>query len=302
MHPLLVCLVGLGALLASPSDARAQAVVGEKGSLELSLTHSYGFASRIEESNGKTFPSVFVRTQTSILSAEFVPIERLGLSVSIPLMGVIYDKEKSGALYDPHGDFDDGSYHFTLQDLRADVRYMVLPSPLALSFNLGLTAPLQDYPVRGSAAPGRHLFQGRIGTAVSWSPSFLPRSFISASYELTLSQKVNESADTKEFSQTRSEVMGQLGYFVTPKLPVFLSTVFRQQHDGVEYVDFAMLTAQQQLFHDPLLKERILLLGLGAAYQITDKIYVSATYHHFISGLNTLNTNIASVGVGWNAR
>lgn len=281
--------------------AQAQAIVDDKGTLSASLTHNFAFADSIAE-KPQNSPNVFVHAQTTTLGVEYVLIDKLAVGASLPLVGTLYNKTKSGAAFDPHGPYDDGNYHFTLQDLKADVRYMVLPNPHALAFNVGLTVPVADYPVQGSAASGRHLVQGRFGVATTISPGFLPRSFINAGYELTLSQKFNHSADTSKFGQSRSDLTAQLGYFVTEKLPVFLATVLHVQHDGVEFVNFNMLTADQKLFHDPILKESTFLLGLGASYQLTEKFYASGSYMQFIAGNNTLNSNVVTLGLGWTLR
>ena len=278
----------------------AQGVVGEKGSLTATLAQDFGFADTLVETGGAEFPNVYVNTPITTLSVEYVPVNRLAVTAALPLVGVKYDAEKSGADFDPHGPYDDGSYHFTLQDLRVDARYMVLGSPYAVAFNLGATVPVGDYPVQGSAAPGRHLLQGRLGVATSIAPSFLPNAFLNLAYELTLSEKYDQSADTEEFSQTRSDVSLSTGYFVRDDLGLFLLSGFRANHDGVNFVDFAMLTPDQQTYHDPILKEMALLLGAGVMYQINEKFYVTATYTHFVMGRNTLNTSFLGASVGWN--
>lgn len=281
-------------------QAHAQGVVGEKGSLTGSLSHDYGFADTIIETGGAEYPSTYVYTQQTTLGLEYVPLSRLALSVAVPLVGTKYDAEKSGAEYLPHGKYDDGSYHFTLQDLRADARYMVLGGTHALSLSAGITVPMADYAVTGSAASGRHLVQGRFGIATSISPSFLPRSFLNIGYQLTLSEKFDYSADTEKFSQTRSDASVNAGYFVRDDLGIFVLGAFRTQHDGIDFVDYDMLTEDQKDYHDPILREMALLLGLGAMYEINEKLYVTAAYSHFITGRNTLTSNALSVSIGWN--
>lgn len=288
--------------IAAPVAAHAQAYVAERGSVSGSLTYNYGFASAIAMSDGFEYKDQFVRTQAMVLGAEYVPLENLAVGLTLPFIAVIYDAEQSGALYDPHGPYDDGSYHFNLQDLRADARYMVLESPVTLAVNLGLTMPLTDYAVQGSAALGRHLVQGRLGVFASYSPTFLGRAFISGGYELTLSQKFDKSPDTAKFGQTRSDVNAQLGYFATDTLAIFLTSLARIQHDGVDFVKFDSLTADQQIFHDGILKEAVLLAGLGASYQLTDALSLNAGYAQFIGGRNTLKSNAASLSVGWAIR
>lgn len=294
-----IAFVALMIGLAAPA-AHAQAVVETKGALEASLSHSYGFASSIVESEGQSYPNQYIHSQTTTLAVEYVPIEKLAVGLSVPLVGTAYFKGKSGKDYTPHGPYDDGSYHFTVQDLHADARYLVLPAPFALAFNVGLTVPLADYPVQGSAAPGRHLVQGRLGVAISYAPSFLPEAFVNASYDFTLSQKFDHSPDTAKFGQSKSDASAQVGYFVTSKLPIFLTSVLHVQHDGVDFVNYAMLTADQQAYHDPILHEAAFLLGLGASYQLTDNVFISGSYLQFLTGRNTIAANIASVTLGWN--
>ncbi|MDX2091905.1 MAG: hypothetical protein SFX73_28845 [Kofleriaceae bacterium] len=287
--------------------AHAQAVIDEKGTVSAALSFDYGFANKIVETGGVTFENQHVNTQVATLALSYVPVNRLAISVALPLVGVKYDPVRG---QDPHGPWDgtiaDGSStHYTLQDLRADAAYMVIgggDTPYALAFHVGLTAPLADYPVQGYAAPGRHLFQGRIGVDFSISPQFLPRAFFNVGYELTLSQKFEEVEETKDVGQTRSVANASLGYFITDKFGAYLLSGFRTQHDGVNLVDYSMFSAELKAWHDPVLDENALLVGLGAMYALTEKLYISATYSHFVSGKNTLNTSWLGASVGWAIR
>src|SRR5688572_28206728 len=111
----------------SVRNAAAQAVVGDQGSLSASLSHNFGFADKIIQSGGAEYPNQYVHSQTTMIGVEYVPIDKLAIGIGVPLVAIKYDDEKSGTDFDPHGPHDDGNYHFTLQDLKADVRYMVLP-------------------------------------------------------------------------------------------------------------------------------------------------------------------------------
>jgi len=292
--------IALGVLVAFQStESWAQAVVGEKGSLSGGLSYGFGFADDIVFTDGQVFPDAYINTHTTTLELEYAPIDKLGIDVALPLVGSKYDMDKSGAQYDPHGPYDDGKYHFTLQDFRGDVRYQLLDEPLALSVGVGVTLPVADYAVQGSAAAGRHLKQGRIGVAVSYMPEPVPRSFVNAAYYLTLSEKFDQTPDTAKFGQTRSNANLQIGYLPIDTLGVFLLADYRRQHDGVDFVDYDMLTQSQKDFHDPILRESALLLGLGATYQLTDKLNVTGSYAHFITGENTLTMNVLTVSLWW---
>lgn len=281
-------------------SADAQGVVAEKGTLSATLSHNYGFADTIVETDGLVLPNNFVNIQSTMLSLEYVPLNKLAVSAALPLIGTKYDREKSGADYLPHGPYDDGSYHFALEDLRLDARYMVLDVPYALAFNVGLTIPMSDYAVQGTAATGRHLLGVRLGVGTSIYPPALERAFLDVGYELQISEKFDENADTAKYGQNRSEARLNSGYFILDNFAAFLTSAFRLQHDGVDFKDFDMLSMNEQVWHDPILKEMALLLGAGAMYQINDKLSVTATYAHFILGNNTLTTNWVAVSVGWN--
>lgn len=290
----------LFASLVVARSADAQGLVSEKGSLQATLAHNFGFADTIVETDGLVLPNNYVNVQNTVLSVEYVPIKRLAISAALPLIGTKYDAEKSGADYLPHGPYDDGSYHFTLQDLALDARYMVLDVPYALAFNLGLTIPTRDYPVQGTAAPGRGLFGVRLGVGMSIYPEALERAFLDVGYELQLFEKFDENPDTAKYGQTRSEARLSAGYFILDKLAAFLVSGFRLQHDGIDFKNFDSLTMNEQDWHDPILKEMGLLLGAGAMYQLNDKLFVTASYSHFILGRNTMTMNWLGVSVGWN--
>jgi hypothetical protein len=296
-------LVGVGflAVILHAGSADAQAWVPYQGNLNVGLSYNFGFADTLTETDGDEFEDIHISSHTFTLSAEYVPIDRLAVDVSLPLGGFKYDKDASGDAYAPHGDYDDGDTHFTLTDLRADVRYMIVDDPIGLSVNLGVTIPVADYEVQGSAAAGRHLKQGRIGLAAGAFLPFAPRAFVHGTYELTLSEKFDEVPTTDEFGQTRSDITAQLGYFVLDTLNLYLMSTIRIQHDGVDFADFATgdLTDEQVLYHDPILRERAVLLGLGASYELTETLKLDASYSHFLGGNNTLNTKVVGVGVSW---
>lgn len=300
IHRRIVVGLMMFASLTVARSAHAQAVIDEKGSFSAALSYDYGFANKIIDTGGVTFDNQYVNTHVATLSLSYVPINRLSISAAVPLVGTKYNVGKSMP-NDAHGPNDDGDTHFTLQDARVDVAYMILggDTPYALSIHGGLTAPLADYTVQGYGAPGRHLFQGRVGLDFSVSPSFLPRAFLNVGYELTLSQKYDEVEATKDYGQTRSTINGSAGYFITDKFGAYLLGGYRTQHDGVNLVDYTSFSPELQQWHDPVLDEAALLLGLGVMYSLTEKLYISATYSHFVTGRNTLNSSWVGTSIGW---
>src|SRR5690606_19898848 len=153
------------AATAAPVEALAQgAWVGEKGNIGLSLDYQFVDSDVIVEDPDLEFPGEPITNQNVIFTAEYNPIERLGLTLSLPLLLAKYGGD--GSQFPRHGDWDDGDYHGSLQDLGLRARYMLLDAPVAISPHLGVTVPVSDYPTSGFANAGRHLVAGVVGASI----------------------------------------------------------------------------------------------------------------------------------------
>ena len=295
---------GLAALFimagVSERSASAQgAWVDEAGSLSAGLDYSFNSSPDVVADSDLKFEGEDITAHSVSLSAEYTPIENLAVDATLP-MTMLKFGGGADAPGDPHGDYDDGDFHTTLTDLRANVRYQVLRDIVALSPHLGFTLPVADYETQGFAGAGRHLKALHLGASVGklFDP-FAPNLFVQATYEFTLAEKFDQTNTesegdvTKEIGQNRSDVSAQLGYFfLDGDLRINAGFNWRVYHDGIAYEDLGAsipLTDARFTYHDALLDEEFTLLGGDVGYNITDRISVDATSRFFVAGSNTLN-------------
>jgi hypothetical protein len=290
------------------SDAHAQAWVGDKGSLELGLDYNLGVSDKVVvdksfDTNGDgapddAFADAGTTTHQITLGAEYVPVRRLAVSLALPLGIFKYTGDKT--LY-PHGGggtYDDGNTHATLTDLRVGARYQVLEEPIALSPHLGFSIPLADYETIGNAVAGRHLMAAHLGLGIG--RVFGAATYVHLLYEFSLVQKYDRTADTAKHGQNRSDLAFTVGHkLLGQRLDLHLDANARLTHGGVNFSEFDMLTPDEAMYHDAILKEDIILVGGGVGYQINNSLGVTMSARLFLTGANTQNASVLALGVAW---
>lgn len=294
-----IALFAAAVTVAAAADAHAQAWVEQKGVLGIGTTFQFDRANAIIEGDGEIEIGGDTSTvQTLLLSASYAPIEKLGLSINVPFLFSRYTGE--GALFFPHGEWDDGATHAAVQDLRFNARYQILDSPLVLTPNLGFSFPLMDYPTQGFIAPGRGVAKAYVGLSVARTLApILPRLFFHANYEFALAQKVSENPDTEEFSQNHSQFGVQAGYFITDKLSATLSFDGFLYHDGIELVEYFNHPPGVRDFHDSVLKEEVFLAGANVGYVLSDSLSATAYTRLFLFGDNTRKARIFGISLSY---
>lgn len=294
--------VSAALLCAWMATAHAQAWVPDQGMLGGDLTYQYDTAEKIVEDGGDVeLLGDDTTLQTLTFDFEYVPLERLALSLAVPIVAARYTGEEleQGELF-PHGRWDDGDTHIALTDLRFDVRYGLMQEILALSPIVGVSIPMTDYETIGLTAPGRGLKQVHLGLALGRTAEpFLPNLFAHVMYEYSLVEKVDIDSDTEEYSQNKSRFGAQLGYFIIPDLQIHASFDGLMHHDGITFVDFADYSDTVRNYHDMLLKEEAMLVGGGLAYQVTDTFGLGVAYRQFIKGDNTRTPRIIAATLNW---
>lgn len=308
----------LFALFGHVSNASAQAWVDIPGSVFTGANYTYGFSNELIETSGEpVFEGVDTINHSLLLTAEYVPIERLGISINVPIMMMKY-KGDTSLLLKGHGDYDDGSGHVVLQDFKAVARYQLFGPFHVVTPHIGFTIPMTNYETQGFAAAGRHLKQLHAGVSAGMLPSFLPRLFLHARYEFSLSEGYGGDDDNFEnpgtaptdaerdtlssYGRNTSELDFQVGYLITDALQASLGVHAHWDHGGVA---FEGLLDQPPIvfdYHDPLLDEDLYLLSAGARYQITDTLSTSLSLLYFLSGENTSNAKAVSLGFGYQIR
>jgi hypothetical protein len=283
------------------SDAHAQAWVGDKGALDLSLDYNFATSDKVVVDAGSDFPNEGTITHQFTLGAEYVPVNRLAVNVALPFALLIYTGDL--ALY-PHpggGSYDDGKMHATLTDLRVGARYQVLEEPFALSPHLAVSIPVANYETVGNTVAGRHLKALHAGLGIGRLIG--EATYVHLLYEFSLVEKYDRTAQTKKVGQNRSDFAFTIGHkLLDQRLDIHLDANGRVAHDGVNFSEFGTLatTAPDDLmFHDAILAEDILLAGGGASYQLSNALAVSLSARLFVTGKNTQNASVIALGATW---
>ncbi len=289
------------AVVAAGRDARAQAWVDAQGTLEFNLGYNLGISDKVIVDKGSDIPDAGVMTHEITLAAEYVPLQHLAVDVGLPLALIEYTGSKTAPYVHPGGGrYDDGNIHATLTDLRAGARYQLLEDPLALSPHIAVSIPVANYETVGNAVAGRHLKALHLGLAAG--RVFGESTYVHALYEFSIVEKYDRTVETAQFGQNRSDFTFTVGHkLLDQRLDLHVDVNGRVTHGGMNFSQFNQLPMNDQLYHDPILAETIVLVGGGVGYQLTNDLGINAGARLFVTGANTQNANVYVFGVTWTA-
>jgi opacity protein-like surface antigen len=294
----LVAVFVLAALGSAGREARAQAWVGDTGGLDLSLDYNLGISDKVvADGDEMDFKDAGSTTHQLTLGAEYVPIRSLAVNVSLPFSMLKYTGSPDFA-HPGGGTYDDGSLHSTLTDLRVGARYQVLEAPVALSPHLGVSIPVADYETVGNTVAGRHLKALHVGLGIGRVIG--TATYVHLLYEFSLVEKYDRTPETEKHGQNRSDLAFTIGHkLLDQRLDLHADFNGRITHGGIGFSEFAMLSMNEQLYHDAILKEDIFLVGAGVGYQITNRVAATLSGRYFVAGTNTQNASVIALGVSW---
>lgn len=295
-------IAALGALAAAPRDARAQAWVGEQGSLDVSFDYNLGISKKVIGEGDLKYPNAGTTSHQLTLGAEYAPIRRLAVGVALPFSLLKYT---GNAVDFPHpggGSYDDGKFHGTLTDLRAGARYQVLEEPFALSPHLAFSIPVADYETIGNTVAGRHLKALHVGLGIGRVLG--EATYVHLLYEFSLVEKYDRGgmAELSQHSQNRSDLAFTIGHkLLDQRLDIHADINLRETHGGISFNDLeaGALSGPEAEFHDAILDEDIFLVGAGVGYQISNALSVSLSGRYFAFGSNTQNASVIALGIAW---
>ena len=282
MRPLLAPLALAVAFvpLLGPREAQAQAWVPPKGELSLSLGYSRAFADEHIDNEGHVVTMPYQGNALGLgrmawNSADsdlgYGITDRLAVRLSLPFVVSRYLGAFPHAGLPGHVNEDDGRWHGTLQDFRAEVRFRATRGALVLTPLLAVSVPSHSYEYFAHAAAGRGQTEGRIGLNVGRVlDPVLPNAYVQARYTYAVPEKA------LGISHDRSNLFLDAGYFVTPALTLSVIGDWQKTHGGWRVpIDFPM--DANIVFHDQLARSDYFRLGGAASYAVTGSIDVSAT-------------------------
>jgi hypothetical protein len=282
------------------SDAHAQAWVGDKGALDLSLDYNFATSDKVVVDSGPDATNAGTTTHQLTFGGEYVPVDHLAVSVALPFALLKYNGTIpviAGYAHPGGGSYDDGNTHATLTDLRVGARYQVLEEPFALSPHLAVSIPVADYETVGNTVAGRHLKALHVGLGIGRVIG--EATYVHLLYEFSLVEKYDRTPTTEKYGQDRSDFAFTIGHkLLDQQLDLHLDANGRVTHGGVNFSEL-MPGSDELLYHDPILAENILLVGGGAGYQLSNALAVSLSARLFVAGKNTQNASVIAAGVTW---
>jgi hypothetical protein len=283
------------------NDAHAQAWVGDKGALDLSLDYNFATSDKVVVDSGTDFTNAGTTTHQLTLAGEYIPVDRLAVNVALPFVLLKYNGTVpviAGYVHPGGGSYDDGSTHATLTDLRVGARYQVLEEPFALSPHLAVSIPVANYETVGNTVAGRHLKALHAGLGIGRVIG--EATYVHLLYEFSLVEKYDRTADTQKVGQDHSDFAFTVGHkLLDQRLDLHLDANGRVTHGGVNFSELGTLAPDDAMFHDPLLAENIFLVGGGVGYQLSNALAASLSARLFVAGKNTQNASVIAAGVTW---
>ena len=217
-----------------------------------------------------------------LLSGRYSLNDRWSVFGSVPF---VQKRHKGSAPHDPNLDFDqftppdlrvvdDGTYHGGLQDFYGGVQYLALDGPLSISPYVSYGVPLTNYPIYGSAAIGKNIWQVPVGAFFQYIPYFSDWGF-QADIAYVFSEKVLDvNLDYWLMYLSAS-------YYVTPRFAPKIYISNRTTPHGLRYPEDFLDGYDNANFyyHDVTIRHDYLNAGIGFDYVASDRYVVSATLY-----------------------
>src|SRR5688500_11018625 len=92
-------LASLTLFVSLESTAHAQAWVGYKGSLDADLDYNLGISDKVVGSGDLDFPDSGTTSHQITLGAEYVPIDKLAVNLSLPIVFLKYTGNKTAYVH-----------------------------------------------------------------------------------------------------------------------------------------------------------------------------------------------------------
>ena len=235
-----------------------------------------------------------INSQSLTVDTDYSLTDKLAVRIAMPYVFGKYDGLSQFAHSFP---VDDGKYHSTFQNVTADLRYNVSQRPIVLTPFVRLVVPTHDYQYFAHAAVGRDVLEYHIGINVARRlDPILPKAYLQAQYSYAFVQRV------LDISPNRSNVEAQLGYFLTPRLSLLVSTQWFYTYNGLEdHFEIPPpggFTEEQWIHHDQLGKASLLDVTGGVSFAINRKMEMFASFGRSIAGTNGhLHASVVTIGV-----
>src|SRR5436190_4971402 len=293
IYKLICCLISL------PGSLLSQAWLSPKGEGTASVLYQYGFDRLHVFPDGRTKDRGHIFLDGLLLDTDFSLTDKLAVRLSLPYITGKYLGRNGHTvvrgLPETGVELDNGSYHWSLQDFRFDVRYSLSQGALKVVPFFQATIPSHHYPTLAHAAVGINVreYRGGVNFGRRLDP-ILPKAFFQGRYAFGLSQEVANIALKRSYAEF------QLGYFLTRRLSLQGAVVWTYSHNGSDH-DYNLfpdnLTNEEWLNHDRISRAKLLDAGASIGYSFNRSTSVVVGVGHSVWGANThLRTLVVSVG------
>ena len=308
-------LIGAG-LLAAVRPACAQAFVPPAGEGNVTVAYQYLFARGHLDLNGDRMkgPSGTdpIRAHAMTVEGEFGLTRRLAVNAGIPFIGSKYAGSTPHLVggVGPPQEWDDGTYHATWQDWHLGLRYNIVARPITVTAFAERIMPSHHYPSLAHAAVGKDLLALVVGGAVGgFLDGVSPGLFFQSQYSYMRTEEVIG------IRPNHSRIDTEVGYFITPRLPVRFLTSYQVTYDGFDLVAFAApmtvalfhkdgteVPAPYRRYHDQLQRSNFLNLGWGVNFALTESLEIYAAGSNTVWGENVHPLRGVSAGANTHFR
>jgi hypothetical protein len=325
----------MAGVLIGADAAMAQAWLPPKGEASLSLGYQYYKSTdRVSTSSGDRYYDGDIRQHGMVGYLTYGITDRWAVSIGLPPFYLssyrgpdphtlpLYDGP--GIAQDPSGTYlftsptiDDGSYHGSFQDIRAELAFMALEAPLVVTPFVGVGVPSHTYDYNAQTAVGRRLWDVRVGASLARRlDPLLPEAYIQGRYSFAFRQAVQGLRFNYSFVDV------ELGYFVSPSLSLRILGYGQFGHDGLKDEEYPLtfpipegysisqwlyISSQGKLMrgqpalpvslrHDQLQLQTTFELGLGASYTVRPSLSVGAQVLRSVYGRGGRATDV-SLGI-----
>jgi hypothetical protein len=262
-----------------PLSLFPQAWTPPRGEGYVSLTFEDIFVKDHFLSSGERIDIGHIRTIGIVQSIEYGITDRLGASLSLPVVASKYYGP------DPHQiPVDNGNFHGGTQDFRVGLRYSVRQRPVVLTPFVTLVIPSRDYPFYAHSAVGTNQRELALGIAAGGRfEHWLPNAYFQAAYAYGIVGVVT--------NRNRMGLEG--GYLVGRHLTLRALADSQITHGGFNIPqdfpqrnDFPLIADERWSHHDQSANINSLNLGGGIDVALGQRWDVFASLAHTLWGQN----------------
>ena len=287
---------------AQPVDAQAFVPAQGEGSVSVLFQNQF-FKYHVVPTREADIGHIY--SNSVLADVTFGLTDKVAIGLGLPWVATRYNGSAPHPLADFSGPnpVDDGTWHSTAQDVRFDVRYNVtrnlMNAGVVVTPFVGSVTPSHDYTYFAHAGFGRDLNEVQVGASVAkLFEKGVPGLLIQGRYSYGFVQQV------VDISHNRSLASVEAAYFATPSLRLLALTSGQMTHGGIDFYGSAisrvLLTTDQFVHHDQIVRENILTIGGGASYSLKESLDLFASVMHTVAQRNGHELDLGlSMGLTW---